>query len=69
MKESRINVRIPPDKKDAFQKKVESQGKKVTDVVLEMIEQYLQDETPVHVTDLAKRLEKLEQKILGESAA
>ncbi len=69
MTESRINVRIPPEKKDAFQRKVESQGKKVTDVILEMIEQYLKEETPIQVIDLAKRVERLEQEILGESAA
>ncbi len=61
MAESRINIRIPPEKKDAFQKKVEATGKNITDVILEFIEQYLSEESPIQIVDLAQRLEKLEQ--------
>lgn len=68
MKETRINVRISPQKKDALVRKAELEGKGITDVILSLIDDYLGDGSNVRVVDLAKRIEALEKKV-GESVA
>ncbi|RUS97625.1 hypothetical protein DSM106972_083620 [Dulcicalothrix desertica PCC 7102] len=68
MKETRINVRISPEKKDALVRKAELEGKGITDVILNLIDDYLGDGSNVRVVDLAKRIEALEKKV-GESVA
>ncbi|MBW4601073.1 MAG: DUF1778 domain-containing protein [Calothrix sp. FI2-JRJ7] len=68
MKETRINVRISPEKKDALVRKAELEGKGITDVILNLIDDYLDDGSNVRVVDLAKRIEALEKKV-GESVA
>lgn len=60
--ESRVNVRIDPDIRDRFYKKVASEGKTVTNVVLELIRQYLEDGQPesTNISDLENRIAELE---------
>jgi hypothetical protein len=70
MSDSRLNIRIPGDKKDALQKKAESEGKTVTDTIMLLIDQYLgllPENT--QMVSFEKRLQKLEEVVLGEIAA
>lgn len=65
MKETRINIRISPEKKQALVQKAESEGLGLTDVLLKLIDDYLSEGKS---TDLEKRLKVLEEKV-GKLAA
>lgn len=70
MSETRINIRITPEKKDAFYEKVKQEGKNATDVLIELIDQYLGNRgESSDIVELRQRVAKLEELVLGETAA
>ncbi|AKG21370.1 hypothetical protein [Calothrix sp. 336/3] len=70
MAESRLNIRISPEKKDAFYQKVKQDGKNATDVLIDLIDQYLGSKVESgEILELKQRVEKLEEVVLGEIAA
>lgn len=70
MSETRINIRISPEKKDAFYEKVKQEGKNATDVLIELIDQYLGNKVESNdIVELRQRVAKLEELVLGETAA
>jgi hypothetical protein len=70
MTESRLNIRISQETKDAFYQKVKEEGKNATDVLLELIEQYLGNKPESgDILELKHRVAKLEELVLGETAA
>jgi hypothetical protein len=70
MTESRLNIRISPEMKDAFYQKVKEEGKNATDVLLDLIEQYLGNKPESgDIVELKHRVAKLEELVLGETAA
>ncbi|MBD2459208.1 hypothetical protein H6G80_34875 [Nostoc sp. FACHB-87] len=70
MSETRINIRITPEKKDAFYEKVKQEGKNATDVLIELIDQYLGNKVESSdIVELRQRVAKLEELVLGETAA
>ncbi len=70
MAESRLNIRISPEKKDAFYQKVKYEGKNATDVLIDLIDQYLGNKVESgEILELRQRVEKLEEVVLGETAA
>lgn len=70
MSESRLNIRISPEKKDAFYQKVKQEGKNATDVLIDLIDQYLGSRAEQgEIVELRQRIEKLEEVLLGEIAA
>ncbi|MDJ0620336.1 MAG: hypothetical protein QNJ63_26960 [Calothrix sp. MO_192.B10] len=70
MAESRLNIRISPEKKDAFYQKVKQDGKNATDVIIDLIDQYLGNKVESgEILELKQRVEKLEEVVLGEIAA
>ncbi|MBD2253328.1 hypothetical protein [Nostoc parmelioides] len=70
MSETRINIRITPEKKDAFYEKVKQEGKNATDVLIELIDQYLGNKVESSdILELRQRVAKLEELVLGETAA
>ncbi|YAF99302.1 MAG: hypothetical protein AB3A66_29580 (plasmid) [Nodularia sp. CChRGM 3473] len=70
MSETRINIRIAPEKKDAFYQKVKQEGKNATDVLIDLIDQYLGNKVESgDILELRQRVAKLEEMVLGEIAA
>ncbi len=71
MSETRINIRIAPEKKDAFLQKVKLEGKNVTDVLIDLIDQYVGNKAEAggEILELKQRVQKLEEMVLGETAA
>ena len=70
MAESRLNIRISPEKKEAFYEKVKQEGKNATDVLIDLIDQYLGVKAQSgEIVELKQRVEKLEEALLGEAAA
>lgn len=70
MTETRLNIRISPDKKDAFYQKVKQEGKNATDVLIDLIDQYLGNKVESgDILELRQRVAKLEEVVLGETAA
>ncbi|MBD2212205.1 hypothetical protein H6G41_33740 [Tolypothrix sp. FACHB-123] len=70
MSETRINIRIAPEKKDAFYEKVRQEGKNATDVLIGLIDQYLGNKVESNdIVELKQRVAKLEEVVLGETAA
>ena len=70
MAESRLNIRISPEKKEAFYEKVKQEGKNATDVLIDLIDQYLGISAESgDILELRQRVEKLEEVLLGETAA
>jgi uncharacterized protein (DUF1778 family) len=70
MAESRLNIRISPDKKDALYQKAKQEGKNATDVLIDLIDQYLGSKAEYgEILELRQRVEKLEEVLLGETAA
>ena len=70
MAESRLNIRISPEKKEAFYEKVKQEGKNATDVLIDLIDQYLGVSAESgDILELRQRVEKLEEVLLGETAA
>ncbi|BCL39984.1 hypothetical protein [Nostoc sp. MS1] len=70
MSETRLNIRISPEKKDAFYEKVKQEGKNATDVLIELIDQYLGNKVESNdIVELRQRVAKLEELVLGETAA
>jgi hypothetical protein len=74
--ESRLTIRLEEEIRKAFRAKVEAQGKTVTDVLVEFINQYLESETPSEriydvsqIEQRVQRLESLVEQCLGELAA
>jgi uncharacterized protein (DUF1778 family) len=70
--ETRLTIRLEESKRKALQEKARKEGKKVTDVITDFIDQYLGFKEPDKVIQLEKRLERVEQILeerLGESAA
>ncbi|MEH1775077.1 hypothetical protein [Nostoc sp.] len=68
--EHRINVRVDPSIKEAFTQKVEAEGKTVTNVVLELVNQYLGRSTQSNeLAELRQRLEAVERSLSGELQA
>ncbi|PHJ59556.1 hypothetical protein VF14_08740 [Nostoc linckia z18] len=68
--ESRLTIRINLDKREALKKKAEEEGKNVTEVLTEFIDQYLglkQVASPLEMR--VTRLEKIVEEKLGELAA
>ncbi|WP_248277945.1 hypothetical protein [Brasilonema sp. UFV-L1] len=71
-----IQVQIDPAMKTRFTNKLEQEGKKITDVLLKWIEDYVNEAQNVDVMDLKHRVEALERLIqernsvlVGESRA
>ncbi len=70
MAESRLNIRISPQKKEAFYEKVKQEGKNATDVLIDLIDQYLGIKAQSgEIVELKQRVEKLEEALLGEATA
>lgn len=71
MSETRVNVRIDPEIREMFYQKVNSEGKTVTNVILELITQYLKNKQPEsgELSQVMERIEKLEKLVLGETNA
>ena len=74
MEETRLNIRISSDKKDALSAKVKQEGKTITEVISGLIDQYLGiSSLPIsEIVELKQRLEKLEKEVngkMGETAA
>ena len=70
MAESRLNIRISPDKKDAFYQKVKQEGKNATDVLIDLIDHYLGIRAESgEIVELKQRVQKLEEVLLGETLA
>jgi len=70
MAETRINIRISPEKREAFYKKVQQEGKSVTDVLTDLIDQYVGNKVETgEILELKQRVQKLEEVVLGETAA
>ena len=70
MAESRLYIRISPQKKEAFYEKVKQEGKNATDVLIDLIDQYLGIKAQSgEIVELKQRVEKLEEALLGEAAA
>ncbi|MEH1853451.1 MAG: ribbon-helix-helix protein, CopG family [Nostoc sp.] len=68
--EPRINIRVDNDIKEAFARKVEAEGKTMTVVVTELIEQYLGlGQRSNELADLRQRLEAVERTLSGEYIA
>ncbi|MBD2771045.1 hypothetical protein [Iningainema tapete] len=71
-----IQIQIDPGVKSKFTSKVEQEGKKITDVILRMIEDYIDETEKVDLVDLKQRVEALENalkennsRLVGESRA
>ncbi|WP_375494911.1 hypothetical protein [uncultured Nostoc sp.] len=70
MAETRINIRISPEKREAFYSKVKEEGKSVTDVLTDLIDQYVGNKVETsEILELKQRVQKLEELMLGETAA
>lgn len=70
--ETRLTIRLEEAKRKALQDKAKKEGKKVTDVLIDFIDQYLGHKETDKVAQLEKRMERLEgilEEQLGESAA
>ncbi|MEH2139458.1 hypothetical protein [Nostoc sp.] len=68
--EPRINIRVDNAIKEAFLQKVEAEGKTMTVVVTELIEQYLgRGVRSSELTELRQRLEVVERTLSGECNA
>ncbi|WP_138500987.1 ribbon-helix-helix protein, CopG family [Nostoc sp. PA-18-2419] len=68
--EHRINVRVDAEIKEAFLRKAESEGKTVTNVILELVNQYLgRDAQTNELADIKQRLEAVERSLMGELLA
>ncbi len=68
--ESRLTIRINPEKREALKKRAEEEGKNITEVLTEFIDQYIglkQVASPLEVR--VTRLEKIVEEKLGELAA
>ncbi|MBR8839712.1 MAG: hypothetical protein DSM106950_38365 [Stigonema ocellatum SAG 48.90 = DSM 106950] len=71
-----IQVQIDPTIKQKFTSKVELEGKKITDVILEWIDNYIDETEKVDVIELKHRIEAIERTLqeknsilVGESTA
>ncbi|MEH2138601.1 type II toxin -antitoxin system TacA 1-like antitoxin [Nostoc sp.] len=70
MAETRINIRISPERKDALLQKVKDEGKNVTDVLVDLIDRYVGNKVETgEILELRQRVQKLEEVVLGEIAA
>ncbi len=70
MRDNRINFRISSDKKIAFEEKAKKKGKKPAELLNEMIDKFLAEpEEEIDIKEVVARLEKLEARTMGESAA
>ena len=69
--ESRLTIRINPEKRQALKSKAEAEGKNTTEILMEFIDQYLGIQQQ-HNNPLEQRVSRLEQIVeekLGELAA
>ncbi|MHC5897304.1 hypothetical protein [Nostoc sp.] len=69
--ESRLTIRINPEKRQALKSKAEAEGKNTTEILMEFIDQYLGIQQQ-HNSPLEQRVSRLEQIVeekLGELAA
>ena len=68
--DGRLIFRLAEAKKTAFTNKVERQGKKVAEVLNELVDKYLEElEKPSEIEEVKLRLTKVEEQLWGESAA
>jgi hypothetical protein len=69
--DDRLTFRLPTVRKADFLKKVEKEGKKTSEVLNELVERYLEQqlEQTSDIEEIKSRLNKLEEKLMGESAA
>lgn len=69
MTETRINIRISAEKRQALYDKANSEGRTVTNVLLALIDQYLGDKPSGEIIELRQRIQRLEEAVMGETAA
>lgn len=69
--DDRLTFRLPTSKKTQFLAKVEREGKKSSEVLNELVERYLQQQSEQgsDIEEIRQRLAKVEEKLMGESAA
>lgn len=68
--DERLIFRLPAAKKAEFMAKVEKEGKKPSEVLNELVEKYLAEpEQAFGLQEFNLRLQKLEEIVMGESAA
>jgi hypothetical protein len=68
--DDRLTFRLPSTKKTEFLTKIEKQGKKPSEVLNDLLEQYLQQsEESSDLEEIKQRLNRLEERLMGESAA
>ncbi|MCC5644736.1 hypothetical protein LC607_17685 [Nostoc sp. CHAB 5824] len=68
--ESRLTIRISPEKRDALKDKAKAEGKNTTEILMEFIDQYLglrQHSSPIE--QRVTRLERIVEEKLGELVA
>jgi len=59
---------ITPEKKQRFVAKLEQNGKNITDVLTEFVDNYIDESNQVDVTELYERVEKIEKYLKSERA-
>ncbi|MBD2770696.1 hypothetical protein [Iningainema tapete] len=68
--DERIIFRISSSQKEAFMEKVNLEGKKPSEVLIGLVRKYLEEPTETsEMEQIKQRLENLEKRLLGESAA
>lgn len=61
---------MPSSRKTEFINKVEKEGRKAAEVLNELVERYLNEpDQRIEVEELNSRLKKVEEMVMGESAA
>ncbi len=68
--DDRLIFRLPTSRKTEFINKVEKEGRKTSEVLNELVEKYLNEpDQRIGVEELSSRLKKIEEIVMGESAA
>ncbi|AFY59015.1 hypothetical protein Riv7116_6695 [Rivularia sp. PCC 7116] len=68
--DDRLIFRLPSSRKTEFINKVEKEGRKAAEVLNELVERYLNEpDQRIEVEELNSRLKKVEEMVMGESAA
>ncbi|MBE9212909.1 hypothetical protein IQ247_09425 [Plectonema cf. radiosum LEGE 06105] len=68
--DDRLIFRLPTSRKMEFINKVEKEGRKTSEVLNELVERYLSEpDQRIGVEELSSRLKKIEEIVMGESAA
>ena len=70
MNETRLNIRISQERKEALIAKSKREKRNVTDVVTDLIDEYLGMKTEsTEILEMKRRIQKLEEVVMGEIAA